>query len=95
MTGADPNKGKGDESFWGLNNPGLKELIRDGEFDAVLCFVGYVRASFWIARKAAKKARAAFLFGTDATTLAPRDGKAWKVWVKKIVWPRIFGWRIR
>lgn len=85
-----PNKGKGDESFRGLNNPGLKELIRDGEFDAVLCFVGYVRASFWIARKAAKKARAAFLFGTDATTLAPRDGKAWKARVKKIVWPRIF-----
>src|SRR5215813_10731044 len=47
-----PNKGRGDESFWGLNNPGLKELIRDGGFDAVLCLTGYVRASFWIARRA-------------------------------------------
>src|SRR5580765_980178 len=60
------NKGAGGESFWGLNNPGLQELIRDGRFDVVLCFVGYVRASFWIARRAAKKARAAFLFGTDS-----------------------------
>ena len=86
-----PNKGSGEETFWGLNNPRLKEFIHDGNFDAVICFVGYVRASFWIARRAAKKARAAFLFGTDATTLAPRDGKTWKTWVKKIVWPRIFG----
>jgi glycosyltransferase involved in cell wall biosynthesis len=85
-----PNKGSGEESFWGLNNPGLKRLIREGNFDAVLCFVGYVRASFWIARSAAKKSRAAFLFGTDATTLVPRDGKTWKRWVKRIMWPRIF-----
>jgi glycosyltransferase involved in cell wall biosynthesis len=85
-----PSKGSGEESFWGLNNPGLKKLIREGNFDAVLCFVGYVRASFWIARSAAKKSRAAFLFGTDATTLESRDGKAWKKWFKKIAWPRIF-----
>ncbi|HWY43306.1 MAG TPA: glycosyltransferase family 4 protein [Candidatus Sulfotelmatobacter sp.] len=85
-----PNKGSGQESFWGLNNPGLKKLIREGNFDAVLCFVGYVRASFWIARGAAKKSGVAFLFGTDATTLAPRDEKNWKRWFKKIVWPRIF-----
>ena len=68
-----PNKGSGKESFWGLNNPGLSNLIRDGKFDAVLCFVGYVRASFWIARRAAKASGAAFLFGTDAHSLAPRD----------------------
>src|SRR6267142_411474 len=86
-----PNKGSGQESFWGLNNPGLKKLILEGKFDAVLCFVGYVRASFWIARSAAGKSRAAFLFGTDATTLAPRDGRVWKKWLKQIAWPRIFG----
>ncbi len=85
-----PNKGSGKESFWGLNNPGLSKLIRDGKFDAVLCFVGYVRASFWIARRAAKKSRAAFLFGTDAHSLAPRDGKAWKVAFKKAFWPFLF-----
>src|SRR5262249_22221704 len=86
-----PNKGSGDETFWGFNNPGLKEIIHDGKFDAVICLTGYLRASFWIARRAAKKARAAFLFGADATTLEARDGKAWKKWFKRITWPHIFG----
>jgi glycosyltransferase involved in cell wall biosynthesis len=85
-----PNKGSGSETFFGLNNPGLREIIREGKFDAVLSFVGYVRASFWIARSAAKKSRAAFLFGTDATTLEPRNGQAWKKLAKKILWPFVF-----
>ena len=85
-----PNQGSGDESFWGLNNPGLREVIRDGKFDAVICHTGYLRASFWIAKRAAKKARAAFLFGTDASTLDARDGKAWKRMVKQVAWPLLF-----
>jgi glycosyltransferase involved in cell wall biosynthesis len=86
-----PNKGDGAESFWGLNNPGLRGLIREGKYDAVLCYVGYVRASFWITQRAAKSSGAAFLFGTDAHNLAPRDGKRWKVWFKKLYWPWLFG----
>lgn len=86
-----PNKGPERESFWGMNNPGLKALIREGKFDAVLCFTGYVRASFWIARRASKSSGAAFIFGTDASSLEPRDRKAWKVWFKKLLWPRLFG----
>ena len=85
-----PNRGSGEETFGGLNNPGLGELIRTGNFDAVLCYVGYVRASFWIARRAARAAGAAFIFGTDAHTLTPRDRKAWKVWAKKLFWPWLF-----
>jgi glycosyltransferase involved in cell wall biosynthesis len=85
-----PNQGSGTESFWGFYNPGLRALIDSGDFDAVLCFVGYVRASFWIARRAAKASGSAFLFGTDAHNLAPRDGKPWKVWVKKLFWPFLF-----
>ncbi len=85
-----PNRGSGEESFFGLRNPGLSKLIREGKYDAVLCFVGYVRATFWIAWRAAKSSNTAFLFGTDATTLAPRDGRAWKSTVKKILWPRLF-----
>jgi glycosyltransferase involved in cell wall biosynthesis len=84
------NKGSGAESFFGLNNPGLAKLIRGGRFDAVLCFVGYLRASFWIARRAAKASRTAFLFGTDAHSLAPRDEKTWKMWLKKVLWPFLF-----
>jgi len=85
-----PNRGSGEESFFGLRNPGLSKLIREGKYDAVLCFVGYVRATFWIAWRAAKSSGTAFLFGTDTNTLAPRDGRAWKSTVKKILWPRLF-----
>ncbi len=85
-----PNRGSGAESFFGLFNPGLRKLIRSGNFDAVLCFIGYVRATFWIALLAAKLSKSAFLFGTDTTTLVPRDGRVWKMAVKKILWPRLF-----
>jgi glycosyltransferase involved in cell wall biosynthesis len=85
-----PNRGSGEESFFGLRNPGLSKLIREGNYDAVLCFVGYVRATFWIACRAAKSSNTAFLFGTDTNTLAPRDGRRWKSTVKKILWPRLF-----
>jgi len=64
----------------------MGKLIRSGKFDAVLCFIGYVRATFWMALLAAKLSKSAFLFGTDTTTLAPRDGRAWKR-VQKIFWP--------
>src|ERR1700726_581004 len=33
-----PNRGSGAESFLGLRNPGLGKLIREGRFDAVLCY---------------------------------------------------------
>jgi glycosyltransferase involved in cell wall biosynthesis len=85
-----PNHGSGAETFLGLRNPGLSKLIRDGNFDAVLCFVGYVRATFWIVWRAVKSSKTAFLFGTDANTLSPRDGRMWKRTVKKILWPRLF-----
>jgi glycosyltransferase involved in cell wall biosynthesis len=86
-----PNKGSGADSFFGLRNPGIWKLIRQGKYDAVLCFTGYVCVTFWIALFAAKLSSAAFLFGTDATTLAPRDARAWKGSLKKFFWPRLFG----
>ena len=85
-----PNKGSGGESFFGLRNSGLWRIIRDGPFDAVLCYVSYRRASFWIARAAAKLSGAAFLFGTDTTTLTPLDGRMWKRSVKRVFWPALF-----
>src|SRR6266403_1938355 len=85
-----PNRGSGAESFFGLFNPRMGKLIRSGKYDAVLCFDGYVRATFWIALLAAKLSKSAFLFGTDTTTLAPRDGLACKAAFKKILWPRLF-----
>ncbi len=85
-----PNHGSGTESFFGLRNPGLWKLIRSGRFDAVLCYVGYLRATFWISFLAAKATRTAFLFGTDTITLAPLDGRMWKRPIKRFAWPFLF-----
>jgi glycosyltransferase involved in cell wall biosynthesis len=84
------NRGSGSESFFGLYNPGLWKLIRQGRFDAVLCFTGYIRASFWISYFAAKLSHTAFLFGADAVTLSPMDGRKWKRPVKRLLWPVLF-----
>jgi glycosyltransferase involved in cell wall biosynthesis len=85
-----PNRSSGAESFFGLLNPGLWKLIRCGKFDAVLSFVGYVRATFWITCLASKLSKAAFIFGADATSLSPRDGRNWKIAIKKLLWPPLF-----
>jgi len=84
------NEGSGAESFFGLRNSGIWKVTREGNFDAVLCYVGYVRASFWIACLAAKLSRTAFVFGADTTTLMPLDGRMWKRHVKRLLWPLLF-----
>jgi glycosyltransferase involved in cell wall biosynthesis len=84
------NRGSGGETFFGLLHPGIWKVIHGGKFDAVLSFTGYRNATFWIARMAAKFSKTAFLFGTDTTSLAPRDGRAWKSTLKKMVWPQLF-----
>lgn len=77
-------------SPWGLVNPGLWRLVRAGGFDVVVCY-GYRSASFWIAALAAKASGAALVLSTDAHTLAPRDGRSWKIPVKRWLLPRLFG----
>jgi glycosyltransferase involved in cell wall biosynthesis len=77
-------------SFFGLFNPGIWGLIRDGNFDAIVLYTGYAIATFWMAIVAAKLRGIPVLFGTDAHGLAPLDGKHWKIKVKKHVWPRLF-----
>jgi glycosyltransferase involved in cell wall biosynthesis len=84
------NKGSGNQSFLGLCNPGLWKTIRTRDYDAVVLFTGYLCATFWIVCIAAKLSKVAFLFGSDATTLVPRGGRAWKRIVKKMLWPRLF-----
>jgi glycosyltransferase involved in cell wall biosynthesis len=83
------NLSSGADGFWGLNNPGLWKLIRRGSFDAVICLTGYIRASFWIAYFASL-GRTAFIFGTDASSLVPRNFSSWKVGLKKRLWPGLF-----
>ena len=85
-----PNRGSGSEGFFGLYNPGLWKFIRQGRFDAVICYTGYIRASFWISYLAAKMSDGAFLFGADAVTLTPMDGRKWKRPIKRVLWPVLF-----
>lgn len=86
------NRGSGAETFFGLCNTGLWSEIRGGEYDAVLCYVGYVRATFWISYLACKlrERRSAFLFGLDAPNLVSRDASRWKYHVKRAFWPVLF-----
>jgi glycosyltransferase involved in cell wall biosynthesis len=77
-------------SFWGLINPGLWKLIREGDFDAVFVF-GHPYMSCWIAFLATKMSRAALIMAYDATTLEPQDGKRWKIPIKRFLLPKVFG----
>jgi glycosyltransferase involved in cell wall biosynthesis len=85
-----PNRGNGAESFWSWRNTGLWKFIRQGKFDAVISHVGYVRATFWIACAAARSVGIPFIFGTDASSIEPRDESKWKLAAKKIIWPAVF-----
>jgi glycosyltransferase involved in cell wall biosynthesis len=84
------NIGSGKESFFGLWNPGLWSFIDRGRFDAVLCYLGYRCASFWISYLACRHSKTAFIFGTDASSMHPRSGSNWKMHVKKLFWPALF-----
>jgi glycosyltransferase involved in cell wall biosynthesis len=85
-----PNRGSGADSFLGLYNPGLSKLIRQGKFDAVLCYLSYLSSSFWIALLSARFSGTAFLFGTDASSLVPRSGSGWRLRLKKVLWPWLY-----
>jgi glycosyltransferase involved in cell wall biosynthesis len=78
-------------SFWGLVNFGLFPLIMKNEFDAVIIYTGYIYASFWITMLACKLSQTPIMFGADAHSIEPRDRRNWKVPIKKIVLPWIFG----
>lgn len=84
------NRGFRDESFFGPCNPDLGKLIRNGKFDAVLCYLSYLCASFWISYWACRRSKTAFIFGTDASSMLPRSGAAWKLHLKNAIWPVLF-----
>jgi glycosyltransferase involved in cell wall biosynthesis len=77
--------------FFGLWNPGLWKLVREGSFDAVVIYTGYMIASFWLTILAAKSKGVPVLISSDTTTLQPRDGKRWKAWIKPFLLPQVFG----
>lgn len=76
--------------FFGLFNPGLWTLIRDGRFDAVL-ICGYYFASAWIALLAAKWHGTPILFVSDSHGLRSwRTQSSWKLRIKKTLLRWIF-----
>jgi glycosyltransferase involved in cell wall biosynthesis len=76
--------------FFGMWNPGLWTLIRDGHFDAVL-LTGYFYASAWIAIAAAKRYGTPILFVTDSHSLRSwRAQSTGKLRFKKWLVRRIF-----
>lgn len=76
--------------FFGLFNPGLWNLIRDGHFDAVLVS-GYFYASAWISIVAAKWHRTPLLFITDSHSLHSWAAQSkWKLRIKKLLVQKIF-----
>ena len=75
--------------FFGLLNPGLWSLIRDGKFDAVF-ISGYFYASAWIAIAAAKWRGIPILFTTEAHSLRSWSAQSkWRLRLKKF-----YMWRI-
>lgn len=85
-----PNRGDGSESFLAWRNTGLWNFIRQNNFDAVISHIGYTHATFWIAYSAARTKRIPFIFGTDASSIQPRDASKLKLAAKKFVWPAVF-----
>ncbi len=76
--------------FFGLFNPGIWTLIRDGHFDAVL-ICGYYFASAWIAVFAAKYYGCPIIFVSDSHSLRSwRTQSIWMLRMKKTVLRRIF-----
>ena len=87
-----PNRARrpGLAGFFGLVNPGLWRMIRKGRYDAVIIYTGYRYASFWIALAAAKITGTKIMFGTDATSIAAREGSRLKSWIKPRILSFIF-----
>ena len=77
--------------FFGLLNPGIWQKIRAADFDAVVWLPApatstpHSGSQYWQQRQ-----KTATLFGTDAHHIAPRDGRRWKIQIKKWLWPRLY-----
>jgi glycosyltransferase involved in cell wall biosynthesis len=78
------------DHFFGLVNTGLWRKIRKGNYDAVVIYTGYRCASFWIALAAAKISGTKIMFGTDASSIAPREDSRLKSWFKPRILSFIF-----
>ena len=80
----------GVDHFWGLLNPGLWKVIREGRFDAMY-ISGYFYASACIAILGAKSHRVPIIFSTDGHNLRTWNTQSrWKQRLKKLLTRRIY-----
>lgn len=77
------------DRFWGVVNPGVTRLIRDGDYDCCIIY-GYGYATYWMALFAAKSISLPVLLTTDATTFNSASGARWRGALKRLVLPWIF-----
>jgi glycosyltransferase involved in cell wall biosynthesis len=88
MPNRSPHPGLG--RFFGLINPGVWKVIREGRFDAVI-LTGYFYCTAWIALAAAKCTGTPILLVTDSHGLRSwRAQSPWKMGFKKRLVRRIF-----
>jgi glycosyltransferase involved in cell wall biosynthesis len=81
----------GVDRFFGLFNPGLWNVIREGKFDAMY-LSGYFYASAWIAILAARWHGVPIIFTTDGHNLRTWSTQSrWKQRFKKFLVQRIYG----
>lgn len=76
--------------FFGLFNPGLWNLVRTGNYDAVFTYTGYAYFSFWILAVAAKLSRVPLLSSTDAYNLGGANPRRWKSLLKRFCLPLVY-----
>ena len=79
-------------TFFGLWNPGLWNLVRTGNFDAVVIYTGYMCASFWFTVLGAKSKGVPVLISTDSTTLHSRQKKQWKERIKPLILRQVYSY---
>lgn len=78
-------------SFFGLMNPGLWKLIRNGGYNAIFSFTGYSYLSFWIVVAAAKLSGIPLLSSSDGYNVGGANPKRWKSLLKRFCLPLIYG----
>lgn len=76
--------------FFGLINPGLWKLVRNGNYDAIFSYTGYAYLSFWIVAAAVKLSGIPLLSSTDAYEVDGANPKRWKSLLKRFCLPLIY-----
>jgi glycosyltransferase involved in cell wall biosynthesis len=70
--------------------PALRQLLSEGDWNALVLYTGYRRRIFWSALLSAKRNGIPVLFGTDATSFHSQTGGFAKPLLKRLLLPFVF-----